>query len=332
MPPGSPKVRAPAVGNRRRAPFRWDVQSFAGLASPFSIGAPTSAPLGPRSVVVADLRIAEELGQDEPGVRAPLADPAIRHDLLVGRDALTLVQRTQLLDGQESARRLVDRLRPRDVPRARDVARALRLLLRKMRRRQQLASELLRRANVHHRMAGLAEHLVGDLSAKRADPLIDRRDAVAAGRRRSHRVGGDRSFLDEPLLAPAVHQPDRVVAVVAEIPERVRSEPVVRAAVEHDLGVVADPEAVHQSLEVGATDELPPDRVLEVVLPVDAPGPRDVPRFEGRRVFVDVEDPEPGVPEPTRDLLGVCEDWSYADRHVWCLPSSTFTSVVSPGR
>ena len=40
------------------------------------------APLGPRAVVIADLRVAEQVGQDEPGQAGTLADPAIGDDVV----------------------------------------------------------------------------------------------------------------------------------------------------------------------------------------------------------------------------------------------------------
>src|ERR671927_390249 len=79
-----------------------------------------AAPLGPGAVVVADLRVAKELTQHEPGVRRPLADAAVRHDILVRGNALAAVQLAQLLRRLERAV-LVDRLAPRNVRRARNV-------------------------------------------------------------------------------------------------------------------------------------------------------------------------------------------------------------------
>src|SRR4051812_17868988 len=50
------------------------------------------APLGPAPVVVADIGIAEQVAQDEPGVAAALADAAVGHDRLVRGDPLAFVQ------------------------------------------------------------------------------------------------------------------------------------------------------------------------------------------------------------------------------------------------
>src|SRR5688500_6447948 len=54
-------------------------------------------PLGPGAVVVADLGVAEQLVQHEPGVAGALADAAVGDDVLVRRDALALVERAQLV-------------------------------------------------------------------------------------------------------------------------------------------------------------------------------------------------------------------------------------------
>src|SRR4051794_16420893 len=82
------------------------------------------APLGPGTVVVADIGVAEELGQHEPGVRAALADAAIGDDGLVGGDPLAAIDLAQLVGALEGAVRIGGR-GPGDVLRRRDVAGAL---------------------------------------------------------------------------------------------------------------------------------------------------------------------------------------------------------------
>src|SRR5215212_3954460 len=54
------------------------------------------AVLGPRAVVVLDVHVPQQLLQGEPGVRAPLSDPAVRDDLPVRGDALALIELAQL--------------------------------------------------------------------------------------------------------------------------------------------------------------------------------------------------------------------------------------------
>src|SRR5919204_6225046 len=88
--------------------------------------------LGPRAVVVPDVGVSEELVEHEPRVRRALADPAVRDDRPVRRDARAFVQGAELIGGPERPV-LVGGLAPRDVGRARDVSGDLGLLLREVR-------------------------------------------------------------------------------------------------------------------------------------------------------------------------------------------------------
>src|SRR5205807_6392160 len=96
------------------------------------------APLRPRAVVVLDALVAEQLAEDEPRVRAALADPAVRGHLLVRADVLAAVELPELVHRLERAV-LPDRLGPRDRLRRRDVTRPRRALLLVAGRRHQLA-------------------------------------------------------------------------------------------------------------------------------------------------------------------------------------------------
>src|ERR1700712_134978 len=105
------------------------------------------AVLDPAAVVVLDVGLAEQLLQHEPRVRRALADPAVGDRRLALVVALLGVQRLELLVALERAV-LIGRLAPRDVLRGRDVAALLRLLLRQVRRREDLPGELVGRAGV----------------------------------------------------------------------------------------------------------------------------------------------------------------------------------------
>src|SRR4051812_5010232 len=72
------------------------------------------SPLGPTPVVVADVGIAEEFGQDEPGVGAALTNPAVGDRRLASDNALAAIELAQLVGGLEGAI-LGDRTRPRHV-------------------------------------------------------------------------------------------------------------------------------------------------------------------------------------------------------------------------
>src|SRR4051794_18920509 len=105
------------------------------------------AVLRPRAVVVLHVRLVEDLVQDEPRVRRPLADAAVSDRVLAEVHAFGLVELAQLVVGEERAV-FVRGLRPRDVLRGRHVTGALRLLLRQMRGRKQTSTELIRRTHV----------------------------------------------------------------------------------------------------------------------------------------------------------------------------------------
>src|ERR1700722_9011308 len=116
-------------------------------ASQLDRGAHQGAVFRPTAVVVLDVLVAEQFLQNEPGVRGPLTDPAIRDGLLRPVQPGVGVQLGQLVVGLESAV-LVGGLTPRHVERSWDVAGPLALFLRQMGRRQDLAGELLGGAHV----------------------------------------------------------------------------------------------------------------------------------------------------------------------------------------
>src|SRR5215212_11301212 len=56
-----------------------------------------AAPLRPGAVVIPDVRVAQQAGQHEPGVRRALADPAVGDHLFIVGDTLAAVDLAQLL-------------------------------------------------------------------------------------------------------------------------------------------------------------------------------------------------------------------------------------------
>ena len=100
---------------------------------------------------------------------------------------------------------------------------------------------------------------------------------------------GQLTGVELPLLASAVEQPGIAVAVQLEVPVRVRGEPVVVAAVQHDGVLVADAALGEQRLELLLVDEVPTDRVLQVGLPVDLDRAGDVATVVRRGVLVDLD-------------------------------------------
>jgi hypothetical protein len=98
------------------------------------------------------------------------------------------------------------------------------------------------------------------------------------------------------------------VAVVEEVPVRVRGEPVVAIPVEDHRVVVRDPAASHQLPEILGTEEVALDLVLQLVSPIEPDRPRYVRlRIEGR-VLVHLDDPYRVVVKVLGDPVGLDED------------------------
>src|SRR5213594_1976314 len=55
------------------------------------------APFGPRTVVVTNVTVAQEILQDEPGVRTALTDAAVGDDLVLAGNAFRLVELLQVV-------------------------------------------------------------------------------------------------------------------------------------------------------------------------------------------------------------------------------------------
>src|SRR5215211_3657181 len=89
--------------------------SFSGISGMLPLDGHTHevAPLGPAPIIVPHLRVAQEVGEHEPGVAAALADPAVDdHVIILLELRLSLVEAAQLLGGLEGAVVRVDRPRP----------------------------------------------------------------------------------------------------------------------------------------------------------------------------------------------------------------------------
>src|SRR4051812_30529540 len=250
------------------------------------------AVLGPGAVVVLDVLLPEQLAEHEPGVAGALADPAVGDGVLAGVQAGVGVEGAELLVALERAV-LVGRLAPGHVDRARDVPGALGALLRQVRGGDELAGELVGRADVDQVL--LADR-VHDLVAERADGGVLLAGLVLAGRP-GDGVGGQRAAVELPLLAAAVDELDVGVAVQLEVPVGVGGEPVVVAAVEDHGVVVADAALGQQLLELLAADEVAARRVLQVLLPVQLDRALDVALVVGAGVLVDLDEDDAGLAE-----------------------------------
>lgn len=127
-------------------------------------------------------------------------------------------------------------------------------------------------------------------------------DGVLDGRDRGL-VGGQGAVLGDPLAATAVEQADVLVAEQGEHPEGVRRPPVVLVAVDHDGGAAADALAAEELGEGGTVDVVALHRVVEVGVPVDLHGARDVPRLVEQDVLVGLDDHQVGGAGPGVELL-----------------------------
>src|SRR5207248_900221 len=199
-----------------------------GAGSAFDRCGDQAPPLGPGAVVVADVGVAEQVIQDEPGVRGALPISAIGDDGLVRCHALRRVQFLQF-GGRLEGPVLTHRLRPGDVGRAGDVPTALGALLREVLRGEQLAAEFLGGTDVdqdHARLPKIPQHLI----PQGPDRLV-RLARRVAGRLDGRRIRDELAALVLPFLPTAVHQPGVLVAVVLEIPDEPGGKPVVVVAV-----------------------------------------------------------------------------------------------------
>src|SRR5947207_11867696 len=190
------------------------------------------APFGPGSVVVLDVVEPEEVLEREPGEARPLADAAIRDDRLIAGDSLRAVERSQLVKALERAV-VVAVLAPRNALGAGNVAAAL-AGFGQSGRRQDLAGEFLRAADIDERRRFRLHGLL-HFRQEGAQRVVGRFGLVLRVRKR-WLVGAELPPFGQPLLAPAVHDPDVVVAVDLQLPEGPRRKPVVVVAVEHDRG------------------------------------------------------------------------------------------------
>lgn len=245
---------------------------------------------GPGAIVIRHL-VAEQPGQNEPGMAGALADPAGRDDRFGAVDANLGIELAQLLDRLDRAVGGVHRPRPGHIDRPRDVAGADRQL-RHTRRRDDLAGELIRRPDVED--AGfrtLLHHVqhVGDACAERPVGFGERDRACDDG----SDIGRVGAALQFPFAAAAIQQLHVVAqAVDIEHPGAPGGEPVVVVAIEDDGGVLVDPEPAQQRLELVATGDVAIDRLDQVGVPDHVLGARNMATFEQSGFDADLDHPD----------------------------------------
>src|SRR5918997_3040959 len=229
-------------------------------------GAYQVTPLGPRTVVVAHLVVAEQVGEHEPGVRRALPDPAVGYHVLSFAEAgLALVDPAQLIGALEGTV-LPDGPRPRYVGGPGNVPAPEGALLRVVGHVQKLALVLAGAPHVHDRSAGIQVLLHVLLEGPDLRVVPGRHRVLGPGERRH--VLGHLPNLGLPLDPSAVHDPDVVVAEETEDPEGVGGPPVVPVPVEDDRGVGGDALLGHQVGEVVGVEVVAHQGVVEVLDPV----------------------------------------------------------------
>jgi hypothetical protein len=252
-------------------------------------------------------------------VRGALADAAVGDRRPAVVEALLAVELRELLVGAERAV-VGGGLAPRDVDGGRDVAGALRLLLRQVGRRLDLAAELVGAAHVDE---VLLPDRGDDLVAERADRQVGVLRDVR-GRGPLGDVLDELAAVELPLLAPAVEQLHVGVAVQLELPVGVGGEPVVVAAVEHDGVVVGDALGAQQLGEVVAVDRGRGQRAAAARSSSRGGRRSDVAAVVGGHVLVDLDEDDARVVQVGLGPVGV-------DEHVRAAHAGSSFTVGVPG-
>src|SRR5437899_1647191 len=259
------------------------------------------APFGPRTVVVTNVTVAQEILQDEPGVRTALTDAAVGDDLVLAGNAFRLVELLQVVQGFEGAV-FVGSLNPRNVGRAGKVSGTLGGF-RHARRGDDFAGELINGTDVDKLPRFAALHDGEDLLFIGAKRFIAAGYTVGCGLD-VHRFLREGALLFQPFLAAAVNQADIPMTVVLQLPEGVGGEPVVVVAIEQDGGVVGNAGRAKKLFESGLVDQIAADVVLELGLPIPADSAGDVALIVGGGVDVHFDQTEIGGVQVLSDPIG----------------------------
>src|SRR6185437_14482425 len=235
-----------------------------------------AAPLGPGAIVVLYPGIAKQLGEDEPGVAAPLAEAAIGDDWLLRGNPSLKENRSQLVHLLEGSI-FVGGETPGDIPGSGDVPCSPRRIPPDSRAAGQLAPVLFRRAHIQQgrgsadRLA-FAEYFV----AEGPNGRVRFRRGIGGFRVTWHR-GFERAPFASPLQPSTVHHPAIPMPEEGAEPKGVRGEPVVLVAIKYDGCVLADSLLRHKPLEGGTGDEIHAELVSFVQFPVNSHGAGNMP-------------------------------------------------------
>ncbi len=225
-------------------------------------------------------------------MRTALADTAVGDRVLARVEADLGVELDELFVLAEGSV-VVGGLAPRHVAGCGDVAGDLGGFLREVRGSQEAAGVLIGAADVDQ---VLDADGVDDLVTEGTDARVGFLGDVRRGGT-GRDVARELAALELPLLAATVEETEVVVTVELEVPVGVGGEPVVVAAVEDDGVVIRDTSFRQEGFEALLADEVVADAVLEVLLPVELDGVRDVALVVGLGVFVDFDQNDIGVAE-----------------------------------
>ena len=94
-----------------------------------------------------------------------------------------------------------------------------------------------------------------------------------------------------------------------KLPERPRRKPVVVIAVENEGGVIPDSAVAHQAFEIRLSDDVAPDYIAQLGLPIPSHRAGDMPLAIGGCVDVDLRDHNIGIASMQVNPLGGNEDF-----------------------
>ena len=219
-------------------------------------------------------------------------DAAVGDGFPAAVNAATAVKFGQFVGRFEGAI-LADGLPPGYVGGAGDVSVALGTLLGHIGRSVEGAGEFVGRADIHQGMAAAVDGLQ-HIIPQGAQFGVFGGDAVLRGGVLGN-LSDQGPVFGKPQHAPAVHQADILVSVVAELPERPGGEPVVVVAIEDDGGIRRDAAAAEQGFHLVAGNDVADDVMLQLALPVPGDGAGDVALLVGGGVHVHLHQPDAGV-------------------------------------
>src|SRR6185503_9646174 len=154
-------------------------------------------PLGPAAVVISDAIVAEEVGENEPGMGGTLADAAVGDYVVAFLEALLsfvdCAQRAGFLEASIQVRGAC----PGHTASSLDVPSTQRPLLGIVRHMRALARVFLRRANVDQWLAGVG--VLAHFPEESADLLVVASGSLVVGGRQLRHIGGKWTMLLLPL-------------------------------------------------------------------------------------------------------------------------------------